>query len=124
MLFKSLIAAAAVAGTVLTVSAPAKAGTDIDVYLGVGGFGPGYVDPGYVDAGYGWDDEGYGGHHGGWRISCGEGREKVRWAGFRKVRPIDCDGKNYRYKARKHGDWFVVTVRSKNGRIVDVDPIY
>jgi hypothetical protein len=121
MIFKSLIAAAAVAGTALTAAATAEAKTKVDVFLDFGG--------GYHDAGYGGydDDYGYGygsGGHGGWRISCFEGQQKVKWAGFRKVRPIDCEGRTYKYKARKHGDVFVVTVKSKNGRIVNVEPLY
>jgi hypothetical protein len=127
MFIKSLVAAAAVAGTVLSLSAPANAKTDIDIYLGLG---TGYHDAGYrYDDGYGYDDEDvyrprHRPRHDSWRVSCGEGREKVRWAGFRKVRPIDCDGRTYQYKARKNGDWYVVTVKSKNGRIVNVEPIY
>lgn len=116
MVFKSLIAAAAVAGTALTAASSADAKTKVDLYLDFGG--------GYHDAGYGYDD-GYGyGHGGGWRISCFEGKQKVKWAGFKKVQPLDCDGKRYSYKARKHGDWFVVTVKSKNGKIVGVEPLY
>jgi hypothetical protein len=122
MVFKSLIAAAAIAGTTLTAAATAEAKPKFDIYVDLG---DGYSDAGYgYGDGHGYDEGGYGRGHGGWRISCGEGREKVRWAGFRKVRPIDCDGRTYQYKARKHGDWFVVTVKSKNGRIVNVDPLY
>ncbi len=131
MLFKSLIAAAAIAGTALTAAATAEAKTKVDVFLDFGGGG--YHDTGYgYDGGYGYGD-GYGyddgydyrpRHHGGWRISCGEGKQKVKWAGFKKVQPIDCDGKTYKYKARRHGEWFIVTVKSKNGNIVNVNEIY
>jgi hypothetical protein len=133
MLFKSLIAAAAIAGTALTVASTAEAKTKVDVFLDFGGgygggYGDGYSDAGYgYDSGYGYEDD-YGHdrprHHGGWRISCGEGKLQVKYAGFRKVQPIDCDGKTYQYKARKHGDWYVVTVKSKNGNIVDVEALY
>jgi hypothetical protein len=116
MILKSLITTAAVAGTVLALAAPANAKSKVDVYVDFGGFG-------FHDAGYGhYDGHGYG--HGGWRISCGEGKQKVRWAGFKKVHPVDCEGKYYRYQARKHGDWYVVTVRSKSGKISNVEPMY
>lgn len=54
------------------------------------------------------------------RISCGRGRRIVEDAGFRNVRPRNCDGRNYRYLGRRHGDTFVIVLDSRRGRIVDV----
>ena len=48
------------------------------------------IDPG--------DGAGHGhGHHD--RISCSEGRQILRWEGFRLVRAFDCDGRTYGYRA-------------------------
>jgi hypothetical protein len=55
-----------------------------------------------------------------YRISCDDGRQAVRDSGFRKVRPIDCSGRSYTYKARRHGNPFVVKVSSRNGRVISV----
>ena len=127
MFTKSLIAAAAIASVVSFASAPAQAETNVDFNFGIGlgDFGPGY---GYGD---GYDFEGgYGrpGHHPRPRpmrygVSCGEGRNLVREAGFRRVTAYDCSAPTYGYKAWRHGDLFKVKV-SYNGRIISVRPIW
>jgi hypothetical protein len=121
-LVKPALAAAAFLG--LAALAPAaNAGTDVDVYFGLGG-APGW---GYYDSGYGYDmDPGYYRPHRPHylRISCWQGKDQVQWAGFHRVRAIDCDGSRYAYKARKHGDSFIVSVSSRSGRIVSVREIY
>jgi hypothetical protein len=111
---KPVLAAAAFVG--LAAMAPAaNAGTDIDVYLGLGG-DPGYASGYYVDPDF---------HRPHWhRISCGEGRERVKWAGFRRVRPLDCSGRRFTYRASKRGDIFVVSVSSRSGRIISVRELY
>jgi hypothetical protein len=80
---------------------PASAGVDVDVGIGLGG--------------------GYGG--GGGRISCRRGARIVASAGFRRVRPIDCNGSEYSYRGFRHGDLFRIDVKSRNGRIRNVDRI-
>ncbi len=128
MFKKSLIAAAALATVFAFASAPAKAETNVDfnIGFGFGGFGPDY-GPGY---GFGYDDDfpDYGYHprprprpH--FRVSCGEGRNVVREAGFRRVTAYDCSAPTYGYKAWRHGDLFKVKV-SSNGRIISVRPIW
>jgi hypothetical protein len=80
---------------------PASAGADIDIGIGLGG--------------------GYGG--GGGRISCRQGARIVASAGFRRVRPVDCNGSEYSYRGIRHGDLFRIQVRSRNGRIKNVNRI-
>ena len=80
---------------------PASAGVDVDVGIGLGG--------------------GYGG---GGRISCRQGARIVASAGFRRVRPISCGGRNYSYRGVRHGDLFRIQVRSRNGRIINVRRIH
>jgi hypothetical protein len=117
-LLKPVLAAAAVAGAVAAAPA-AQAGTDVDVYFGVD---PGW---GFYDAGVYVDPyHHHRRHHHVRRVSCYEGKQRVKWAGFHKVRPVDCDGVRYRYKARKHGDWFIVTLNARRGHIIDVREIY
>ena len=131
MITKTLIAAAAVAVLAVGVSAPANAKVKFDVY--VGGFDPGYYEPDYpVYPVYEpeprprhhyprYDDEVEYDNYG---ISCEDGRLQVKYAGFRKVRALDCDGKRYSYRARRNGNAFIVKVSSRNGNIVSVQEAY
>lgn len=118
MFAKSLIAAAAVAVSVAGFSATqANAGVDVDVTIG-GGFYPGHyggypVYPVYEEPVY---------HS--WGVSCFEGKQIVRSAGFRKVQPKDCSGRRFSYFARKHGDSFIVRVSRKTGNIISVSEVY
>lgn len=74
---------------------PAKAGINIDINLG-----------------------------GKKKISCGRGRRIVEDAGFRRVEPRNCGGRNYSYFGRRHGDNFIIVLDSRRGRIVDVRRLY
>jgi hypothetical protein len=121
--FKPVIAVAAIAGSLAMASA-AQAGPKFDVYVGLPGWGyydepVHYVDPGY---GYDYDEEDYGYHHS--RLSCYDAKQRVRWAGFRKVKPVDCDGRRYRFHAKKHGQWFSVTINAHRGQIVGVRELH
>jgi hypothetical protein len=124
MIIKTLIAAAAVSAIAFGASSNANAKVNVDLY--VGGFGPGYYEPAYPvyeEPRY-YDDEPRYEHprprYESYRISCDDGSQAVRDVGFRKVRPIDCSGRNYTYKARRHGNPFVVRVSSRNGRVISV----
>jgi hypothetical protein len=57
------------------------------------------------------------------RISCRRGERIVERAGFRRVRPRDCNGRVYRYTGRRRGDTFLIGVHSRRGRIVFVREI-
>jgi len=57
------------------------------------------------------------------RVSCGEGRSIVNDSGFNRVRTIECQGRNYTYAARRHGDSFRVALNSRTGEIVSVRPM-
>lgn len=124
MITKTLIAAAAVSAIAFGASAPANAKVNVDLY--VGGFGPGYYEPAYPvyeEPRYYDDEPRYERRrprYESYRISCDDGSQAVRNIGFRKVRPIDCSGRSYTYKARRHGNPFVVKVSSRNGRVISV----
>jgi hypothetical protein len=115
------LVAAALVGAAATATTAAKA--DVDVFVGVGGpFGDDYDpdrhflgDPRYYPR--------FNQRHR-YRISCWQGKERVQWAGFRRVRAVDCDGARYSYKARRNGDSFIVSVNSRSGRIISVREIY
>ena len=115
MITKSLVAAAALAGT-LAVAAPlqAEAKTNIDIHIGVGGYYPGYYGhfgPGYYPA------YKYG------AISCRKGRRIVDGSGFNNVHPLDCSLPRYRYTAWRRGHKFMVTV-NRVGNITNVNKLF
>ena len=116
MFTKFLVAAAALTAAVVT-TAPAQAGTDINIGLGVGfglGGGGGYYGDGYGSGYY----PVYGGGYDG--ISCGKARKIVKNHGFYKVYATDCDGKVMRFKGKKSGDWYGIKI-NRWGNIIDVD---
>ncbi len=108
-MLKKLIAAGALSLGMLAAgtAAPALAGTDIDIGIGLGG---GYSKPAPR-------------YYGGGRISCRQGARIVASEGFRRVRPIDCDGKEYTYQGLRRGDLYRIEVRSRNGNIRKIDRI-
>lgn len=109
-MFKKLIVAGAFSLGALGfgTAGQALAGTDIDIGIGVGGGG--YYQPGPS-------------YYGGRRISCRQGARIVASAGFRRVRPTDCNGSEYVYRGVRRGDLYRIQVRSRSGSIRDVDRI-
>lgn len=99
-MFKKLTLAGALALGMLAVgSGPSLAGVDIDIGITGGGGG------------------------GGGRISCRQGARIVANYGFRRVRPMDCYGKEYAYRGFRRDSMYRIDVRSRNGRIVRIDRI-
>jgi hypothetical protein len=130
MINKTILAAAAIAATATIATATAEAKTKFDVYVDIGG---GYEDsyrPRHQVADYGHDD--YAPrkrrHHVegdyGYGVSCGEGAQSVRYAGFRKVYAFDCNGRTYGYSAKRYGERYEVIVSAKSGRIISARPSY
>ena len=54
------------------------------------------------------------------RISCREARAIVRSEGFRNVKAIDCEGRQYQFRATYRGRPVIVVISSRSGRILDV----
>ena len=54
------------------------------------------------------------------RISCSEARSIVRSEGFRNVKAIDCEGRQYQFRATYRGRRVIVIVSSRSGDILDV----
>jgi hypothetical protein len=131
MIAKSLIAAAAVAGSALAFAAPeasAKTNWDIQIGLGLPVYEERYYEPRYVyeepapvyryrhrpRVEYVYEED-----HG---ISCKAGKRVVRSAGFRDVQAYDCSAPTYGYSAWRHGDLFKVRLNSE-GDIISVRQI-
>ena len=122
MIGKSLIAAAPVAASLMAPlpASEAKAGVDVNIGIGVGGYYPGY--PAY--GGY----YGYRGGYGYWPhaprpISCYRGANIVDNAGYYRVNPIDCGAPSYAYTAWKRGNKFVVRLNGY-GTITSVRRVF
>lgn len=124
MMKKSLIAAAALAAAIAGMSATSAQAGKIHVDVGLGLYGPGYYGYGYPI----YDDVGYGyGHHhmhSNWGVSCGEAKDEVRGAHFKKVKTLDCSGKTFAFSGWKHGDKYRITVSRKYGEIISVSALY
>ncbi|WP_421695636.1 hypothetical protein [Aestuariivirga sp.] len=53
-------------------------------------------------------------------ITCVQGERLLRNRGFRDIRRIDCRGRYFVYRAWRGGRRFEITVRSSNGRVVNM----
>ena len=147
MIFKTTLAAAAIAATAALSTAPAAhADPQIGVSIGFG-FGDFMPEPDpFWNRRFRHEHRQFGGdqfegdrfrhehRRFGWEpnyqdpvvnygLSCSSASNVVRAAGFRGVQATDCSRPVYGYEAWKHGEIFRVNV-SMNGRIVAVEPIY
>ena len=145
MIAKSLIAAAAIAGSALAFApVEASAKTNWDIHIGLGSFLPSYEvydapiyfeprpvyrAPRYI---YEYEDD-YGyevrprhrnfvrsyQNHG---SACKNGKNVLRSAGFRNVEAYDCSAPTYGYSGWKHGGFYKVRLNSE-GDIISVRQI-
>jgi hypothetical protein len=103
-LLASAFVAAVMTASAFTMTAPAKAGVDIDIFITPG---PGYY---YVPG------PGYRG--------CRAVARDLYWRGYRQIRVVDCRGRIYAYRARKNGRNYLVQISSRSGVIVNRQRIY
>jgi hypothetical protein len=110
-MLKKLITAGVVSLGVMGFGAAgqAVAGTDIDIGVGIGGGGGGYYQPGPS--------------YGRGRISCRQGARIVASQGFRRVRPENCRGSEYKYYGQRRGNLFKIVVRSRDGEIKRINRV-
>lgn len=110
----AIIAATAAAAFVM---APAESKADVDIHFG-------FTAPGfgiYTDRGHRYR------HHAprydrrhryrNARMSCSEARRLVRSHGFRRIRPLDCSGRVYTFRARRHGEAYRIRVNARQHSI-------
>ncbi len=137
MIAKSLIAAAALAGSVLAVaSTEASAKTNWDIHIGLGAplyDVPVYDEPVYVAPSYSYDyyepaprrfrEHRYVSRsYSNYGISCNSGRRMLRSEGFHDVEAYDCSAPTYGYSAWRDGGLFKVRL-NLNGDIISVRQI-
>lgn len=53
-------------------------------------------------------------------ITCAQGERLLRNRGFRDVRRIDCRGRYFVYRAWRGNSRFEITIRSRDGRVVNM----
>lgn len=119
-MLKKLALVAALAVPAIAVSAtapgfvsPAEAKTSVQIHLGVPYYSYRPGDDYRYYAGRGW----YRPYHNRMQMSCGQGAREVRSLGYRNVRPMDCQGPRYTYRATKNGKAFMLSVNARNGRV-------
>jgi len=52
-------------------------------------------------------------------VTCNQGARLLRTRGFRDVTMINCRGRYYTYRATRSGARYEVSIRQRDGRIVD-----
>jgi hypothetical protein len=113
MLFRKIIAAAAVAAGIAVVPATADAKTNVHIGIGIGT--PGYYDPYIGPPAYVGPPV--------YRISCARGANMLRYRGYRGVYPRDCAGGTYSYIGWRGGR-YLIFVDARNGAVISRRPIY
>jgi hypothetical protein len=117
MIAKILLVGAAAGGLLLTQPQSASAAVSVDVSVNAY---PVQYDPDYPDYSdfprrrHHYDEE-YDDYD---RLSCWEGRRIVRWAGYRNVRTLSCDGRIFRYSGWRRGHRWRISVSSRSGEII------
>lgn len=53
-------------------------------------------------------------------ITCGQGERLLRNRGFRDVRRVDCRGRFFVYRAWRGNTRFEISIRQRDGRVVDM----
>lgn len=53
-------------------------------------------------------------------ITCRQGERLLRNRGFRDIRRVDCSGRFFVYRARRGGSRFEISLRARDGRVVDI----
>ncbi len=53
-------------------------------------------------------------------VTCNQGARLLRTRGFRDISMVNCRGRYYTYRATRNGTRFEVSVRQRDGRIVDM----
>ena len=124
MLKNTIIAAGALAAAVFAFQPQqAEAGTKFQFHLGVGAPYYGYYGgPAYYGGPVYYGRPAYRPRPR-YRIGCRQARRLLRNRGFHQIRTRDCNGKRYSFKARRHGNWWIVKVNSNSGRILRIRPI-
>jgi len=108
MFKKTILTAATLAISLVAFQPAAQAGNiQIDVNFGSGHSGHG---------GHGNWGNGHGHGHGYNKLSCYRGKNKLRWNGYRSIRPYDCNGTRYGYRAIRNHRIYDVKMNAFTGR--------
>jgi len=122
MFKKSIIVATALFASFVAFQPIEQAEARVNVDIGIGIPGPGYYGGGYGyhnPAPYYGRDRYYRPRRS-YRLTCGQVRRKIRNRGFYRIRAVDCSGSRYTFNAKRHGVWYRLRVKSRNGRIYKV----
>ncbi len=117
MLKKTMFAAAAFAISLAAFQPTAQAGqVQIDVHFGGGHGGHGH------GGGWGHGGGGHGGHghwgggHFPYKLTCRQGKRKLRRQGYYNINPYDCRGRRYGYRVVRNHKIFRIRMNAFTGR--------
>ena len=51
-----------------------------------------------------------------YKLSCRQGKRKLRWNGYHSIVPVDCHGKRYRYRVVRNHKIFKIRMNAFTGR--------
>ena len=117
MLKKTIFAAATIAVSMVAFQPAAQAG-DIQIQVHLGGghwvsghWGGSHWGGGHWGGGH-WDDDYSGGPA---KLTCSQGKRKLRFKDYHHIRPTDCHGKFYGYRAIRNGKIFRIRMNAFTG---------
>ena len=106
MFTKTIFAAATIAVSMIAFQPAAQAGDfQVQIHLGGGHWG------GHWGGGH-WDDH----WDGPWKLTCRQGRRKLRNRGYHHINAFDCYGKIYKYRVIRNGKIFRIRMNAYTGR--------
>jgi len=117
MFKKTLIAATVLVAGFVAFQPVQQAEAKVSFNIGIGFPSP-FYGHGY-GGGYHAPAPSYG-HGRRYRVSCGQVRRKLRNRGYYRIRSVDCSGSRYTFHAKRHGAWYKIRVKSRNGYIYRV----
>jgi len=120
MLKNTIFAAAAIAISMAAFQPAAQAGqVQIDVSIGGHGGHGGHGHGGWGHGPGGWGHGGHG-HWGGghfpYKLTCRQGKRKLRRNGYRNINPYDCNGRRYGYRVVRNHKIFKIRMNAFTGR--------
>ena len=118
MLKNTMFAAAAFAISMAAFQPAAQAGqVQIDVHFGGGHSGHGHGGWGPGPGGWGHGGHGHwGGGHFPYKLTCRQGKRKLRRNGYYNINPFDCRGTRYGYRVVRNNKIFRIRMNAFTGR--------
>lgn len=100
-MLKTILAATTIAVSMIAFQPAAQAGDfQLRIHLGGGHWGGHWDDH--------WD--------GPWKLTCRQGKRKLRHRGYYRINAFDCHGQFYKYRVVRNGKIFRIRMNAYTGR--------